>query len=204
MLSVTGQFIHSAGRARVVQPWELHAASAAIDAAASELCAGLIEAQLSWSPGPGKWSIIQNLAHLRTTTEVFLPGVDDALAASSKRNLRSEGPYTLSLYGRVIVWHLEGPTLKSRPFIRLKAPEAIWPSTLQSPAVELQSFLASQAALRQRMEAAAGLHLTALRFPSPLVSYFRVNLLEFFSAVNAHSRRHLRQGLRLRQALSQN
>jgi hypothetical protein len=65
----------------------------------------------------------------------------------------------------------------------------------------LEHFLTSQAAIRQRIADADGLDLTALRFPSPVASYFRVNLLEFFSAFNAHSRRHLWQANNVRRAL---
>jgi hypothetical protein len=68
-------------------------------------------------------------------------------------------------------------------------------------APELDRFLASQAALRQRIADADGLDLTGLRFSSPVTRYFRVNLLEFFSAFNAHSRRHLWQANNVRRAL---
>jgi hypothetical protein len=83
----------------------------------------------------------------------------------------------------------------------MRAPKAIWPRLLGSCAAELDHFLISQANLRQRIEDAEGFHLTAIRFPSPLASCVRVNLLEFFSLCNAHSRRHLRQANRVRQAL---
>src|SRR5271155_4190030 len=46
---------------------ELCEAVSAIGAAATELCTGLNAQQLSWRPQPQKWSIAQNLAHLRTT-----------------------------------------------------------------------------------------------------------------------------------------
>jgi hypothetical protein len=197
MLSMTEKFIHLANRDHGVRPAELHAASLTIDGDAMRLCAGLTEQELSWSPNPGRWSIVQNLAHLRITTEAFLPAVDAALVTSRNLNLRSEGPFTLSLYGRVLVWHME-----SRFTIKLQAPKAIQPRLLDSPALELQNFFLSQAVLRQRMEVAEGLHLTRLRFPSPLVKCIHVNLLEFFSLFNAHARRHLRQAGNLRRALS--
>jgi hypothetical protein len=168
----------------------------AIDRDAEQLCAGLTEEQLSWSPRLKKWSIAENLAHLRITTEVFLPAVDGVLAASRQQNLFSDGPFALNLYGRMIVLYL-GP----QPFLRLKAPLPIQPRLLASPLAELRDFLESQCQLRQRIEAAAGIHLTALRFPSPMVSCLRVNLLEFFFAVNAHARRHLRQAGSVRKAL---
>jgi hypothetical protein len=67
--------------------------------------------------------------------------------------------------------------------------------------LELEHFLIAQVALRRRIAEADGLDLTALRFPSPVASYIRVNLLEFFSAFNAHSRRHLRQANNVRLAM---
>jgi hypothetical protein len=196
MLGVTEKFFSFTGRIHLATTVDLSEAALAVDSEAKKLCAGLSEEQLSWFPRPGRWSIAQNLAHLRTTTEVFLPAVDAALEASRKLKLQSEGPFTLSLCGRVMVWGMD-----ARPIIRMKAPKLTQPQLLSSSASELERFLISQAALRQRITNADGLDLTALRFPSPAARYFRVNLLEFFSAFNAHSRRHLWQAKNVRRAL---
>jgi hypothetical protein len=193
MLSVTESFVYPAVQAKTV---ELREATLAVDLEAISLCAGLSEEQLSWSPRPGRWSIAQNLSHLRRTTEVFLPAVEATIEASRNRKLHSPGPFRLNLYGRLMVWRME-----SRPILKMRAPKAIRPRLLGSCAAELDHFLIAQAALRQRIEDAEGFHLTAIRFPSPLASCVRVNLLEFFSLCNAHSRRHLRQANRVRQAL---
>jgi hypothetical protein len=194
MLSVTERFGYlTDNRVKTV---ELREATLAVDLEAIQLCAGLSEEQLSWSPRPGRWSIAQNLSHLRRTTEVFLPAVDTTLEASRNLKLHSPGPFRLNLYGRLMVWRME-----SRPILKMRAPKAIRPRLLGSCAAELDHFLIAQAALRQRIEDAEGFHLTAIRFPSPLASCVRVNLLEFFSLCNAHSRRHLRQANRVRQAL---
>lgn len=195
MLSVTEKFVYlTDNRAQTV---ELREATLAIDAEAMNLCAGLSEEQLSWSPRPGRWSIAQNLSHLRRTTEVFLPAVDATLEACKKLNLHSPGPFRLNLYGRLMVWRME-----SRPILKMRAPKAIRPRLLGSCASELDHFLTAQAALRQRIDDAEGFHLTAIRFPSPLASCVRVNLLEFFSLCNAHSRRHLRQANQVRRAIA--
>jgi hypothetical protein len=193
MLSVTESFVYPAEQGKTV---ELREATLAVDLEAINLYAGLSEEQLSWSPHPGRWSIAQNLSHLRRTTEVFLPAVDATLEASRKRNLHSPGPFRLNLYGRFMLWRMD-----SRPILKMRAPKAIRPRLLGSCAAELDHFLIAQAALRQRIEDAEGFHLTAIRFPSPLASCVRVNLLEFFSLCNAHSRRHLRQATRVRQVL---
>lgn len=196
MLSMTDRLLNLAGQSGLAKTVELSHAMLAIDAGASELCAGLSEEQLSWRPNPEKWSIAHILAHLRRTTEVFLPAVDSALETSRSLGLHSDGPFRLKVYGRLLVWRTEG-----RPIIRMQAPKPLRPVLLSSPAIELEHFLISQAAMRQRLEAAHGLHLTAMRFPSPVARYFRVNLLEFFCVFNAHSRRHLRQGHSVRRLL---
>jgi hypothetical protein len=183
-------------RVHLAKTVELCGAMSVIDAEAVEVCAGLTEEQLSSCVRPGTWSIAQNLAHLRTTTQFFLPTVDLALAESRKRKLHSQGPFGLSPYGRLLVWQMDAPAI-----FKWQAPKAIRPQLLDRPALELDHFLISQSAMRQRIADADGLNLTALRFSSPLASYLRLNLLEFFFVLNAHSRRHLRQANKVRRAL---
>jgi DinB superfamily len=175
---------------------DLSDATFAIDVEATRLCAGLCEEQLRWRPRPARWSIAENLSHLRITTEVFLPVVDSTLAATRKRKLHSEGPFNLGLYGAILVWQMDSP-----PTLKMRAPKRTQPRLLSSPALELEHFLLAQIAIRQRIADAQGLDLTGLRFSSPLARYIRMNLLEFFSVFNAHSRRHLRQANNVRRAM---
>jgi hypothetical protein len=188
--------IQFTGQIYLAETVELCADMLAIDAEAADLCNGLLEEQLSSSIRPGHWSIAQNLAHLRTTTSVFLPVIDLALELSKRRELLSHGPFGLSCYGRFLVWQMEG-----RPMFKLRAPQAIWPQLLPSARLELEHFLISQSDMRKRIEDAEGLNLTAFRFPSPLAKYIRLNLLECFHVLNAHSRRHLRQAVHVRRTL---
>jgi hypothetical protein len=175
---------------------ELCAAMSAIDTEAVDLCYGLTEEQLCWSIHPGTWSIAGNLAHLRTTIGVFLPAVDLALEETRRRESLSQGPFGLSPYGRLLVFQMNG-----RPMFKLQAPQATQPRLLPSPGLELEHFLISQSAMRKRIQDAEGLNLTAFRFSSPLAKCVRLNLLECFSVLNAHSRRHLRQANNVRRTL---
>jgi DinB superfamily len=181
----------------LVNTGKLCAEMSAIDAAARELCAGLDEEQLSWAPRPGKWSIAQNLAHLRATTVVFLPVVDSVLAECKRAKLQNQGPFRMNLYGHLLAWRMD-----ARPIWKMRAPILTQPQLLFVPAQELEQFLTAQLEMRQRLQNAEGLDLKAVRFPSPLARYLRVNLLEFFSMFNAHSRRHVWQANQVRQALS--
>jgi hypothetical protein len=168
----------------------------AVNTDATALCEGLTGDQLVWRPHPAKWSIAENLIHLCTTTEVFLPAVDHAIMESRRRELLADGPFRLGLYGRLLVWYVEPP-----PAIRLPAPPVLRPQLSGPPERALENFLVRQAAMMRRMEDATGLNLTGLRFPSPLASYIRMNLLEFFSVFNGHSRRHLWQAANVRRDL---
>ena len=196
MASTTHRYFHLPRPVALTSTVDLCASVDSINTAAAGLCDGLTENQLSWRPLPGKWSIAQNLAHLRTTAEVFLPSVDAAIAKSRSLGLYSNGPFRLRLGGRLLVNQMESPAV-----IRLRAPRSIRPVVLASAQLELEQFLLAQDAMRRRMHAAEGLDLTVLRFPSPLTRILRVNLLEFFSAFNAHARRHLRQANLVRQQL---
>jgi hypothetical protein len=188
--------VQFAGQLHLAKTVELCAAMLAIDTEAADLCYGLTEEQLCWSIHPGAWSIAENLAHLRITTGVFLPTVDLALEETRRRKLLSYGPLGLGLYGRLLVLQMNG-----RPMFKLQAPQAIQPQLLPSPRLELEHFLSSQSAMRKRIQDAEGLSLTAFRFSSPLAKYVRLNLLECFSVLNAHSRRHLRQANNVRRTL---
>ncbi len=148
-------------------------------------------------PSTGEGGPSPRTSHICAQPPKFsLPAVDQALEASRIMGLRGEGPFVLGPFGRLIVWRMD-----ARPIIKMRAPMIVRPRLLSSPALELEHFLISQAAIRQRIAEADGLDLTARRFPSPLAKYFRVNLLEFFSAFNAHSRRHLWQANNVRRIM---
>lgn len=168
----------------------------AVNTEATALCDGLTADQLAWRPHPAKWSIAENLIHLCITTEVFIPAVDHAMMECRRRKLLDAGPFRLGWYGRLLVRYVEPP-----PLIRLPAPRILRPQMSGSPDRALESFLAWQSTMTLRMEGADGLNLTALRFPSPLASYIRMTLLEFFSVFNGHSRRHLWQAVNVRREM---
>ena len=168
-----------------------------VNAEAAALCEGLTGDQLAWRPDPAKWSIAENLIHLSITTAIFLPAVDHAMIEFRRRKLLAAGPFHLGWYGRLLVRYVEPP-----PLIRLPAPRVLRPQMSGSPERALENFLASQSKMMLRMEGAEGLNLTALRFASPLASYIRMNLLEFFSVFNGHSHRHLWQAANVRRELA--
>jgi DinB superfamily len=169
----------------------------AVNTEAAALCEGLTGDQLAWRPNPAKWSIAENLIHLCKTTEIFLPALDEAIMEYRRRGLLGVGAFSLGWYGRLLVWYVEPP-----PVIRLPAPKALRVEFSEAPERALDKFLLSQAAMIRRIDDADSLNLSGLRFASPLASYVRMNLLEFFSVFNGHSRRHLWQASNVRRDLA--
>ena len=167
-----------------------------INQRAAELCAGLSEEELAWRPEPGRWSVAENLLHLRVVAQVFLPAIDQAIEEARRRNLYGQGPFDLGLMGRFYVWYVQPPVR-----IRLPSPEPLRP-LLTGPATEaLPQFLESQQWIVERIEAANGLDLNRTRITSPLASFVRMNLLAFFTVGNGHERRHLWQAENVRKQL---
>jgi hypothetical protein len=170
----------------LVDTKSIRAELAAVNREATALCAGLTVEQFSRRPELAKWSIAENLVHLIATTRVFLPVIDQAIAETCRRELMNPGPFRLGIYARLLLWYVEPP-----PVFRLRTPKLLRPRLSELSGEVLERFFDWQEAMAQRMQAASGLNLVSLRFPSPVVRHIRLNLLEFFSLLNAHSRRHL-------------
>lgn len=165
---------------------------------AVSLCEGLDERQLSWRSAPNKWSIAENLIHLRITVETFLPWVDHAISETRRLGYSAEGPFRPSRWAKILVWYVEPP-----PVIRLPAPRPLRPLLVGSPAGILNDFLLTQSVMTARFDECRRLDINRLRFGSPLASYIRMNLLEMFLVFNGHSRRHLWQASRVRDLVKQ-
>lgn len=163
---------------------------------ASRLTAGLDEQQLAWSPRPGGWSIAEILRHLEITTEVFLPGLEEAVVRARRQGRLSPGPYRLNAWGRLLVWYVEPP-----PPIRLPAPRPLRPTLAGPPREALPRFLDSQDRFAVRFPGLEGIDLARALYVSPIARYIRMSLLAFLRVHTAHERRHLWQGDNVRRQL---
>ena len=160
----------------------------AVNSRAVALFGSLTGEALARRSNPTKWSVAENLIHLRITTETFLPWMEHAIDETRQRGFLSAGPYRLGAYGNLLVWYVEPPAR-----IKAAAPAPLKPLLTGPPEEVLPAFLQSQRHAMQQMKAAHGLDLTKLRFGSPLAKFVRMNLLELFAVFNGHSRRHLWQ-----------
>lgn len=163
---------------------ELERVSTAVDG----LLAGLVDEQAHWRPAPGRWSIAENVDHLTTTGNVYLPAIDEAVETARSRSLYREGPFRYGLLERFMAWSMEPPVR-----FRLPAPRNIRPGPLRPLPAVREDFFTMQEELRTRIRGANGLDLSLTKVRSPLASRLIVSLGAAFRIILAHERRHLWQ-----------
>ncbi len=159
---------------------------------ARQLTAGLSTAQLSWRPGPARWSIAECLAHLVATTEATVPNLAAAMAGATP--MSEPERYRPGLLGRLLRWMMEPPSR-----LRTKTQDVFLPHVPTDPATVPEQFANSQAELLRQLEAAKGLAINRVMASSAANEKLRLSLGDWFSFLAAHQRRHLWQAERVRQ-----
>jgi hypothetical protein len=152
-------------------------------ARARALVEGLGPARITQRPRSGGWSVAECLEHLNLTTRAFLPLWRDACLTAPPGN----GPYSLDLWGRLLVWLMEPPS-------RMKMPTTspFQPTVVPAEAV-LPDFLACQEQLLSSLSSARGRRIDQVKIASPFNRRMRYNVYSSFCIGAAHQRRHLGQ-----------
>ena len=167
-----------------------------IKADARALVAGLSEEQLGRRPAPGRWSIIECLAHLNTSVRVTLPVFDGAIAEARQRGLTGSGPFRYGWFARQIVRSMEPP-----PRWRMRTKAFLAPGDHPSPTGTLTDFFVVRDELAARLRQADGLDLKRARIRSPVARWLRMPLGAYFAFIITHERRHLWQARQVRDGL---
>lgn len=168
---------------------------AAAESVAAELCAGLTDAQLNWSPDEGlAWSIAQCLDHVVVTDTLYLKALRDGVARSG--SIPREGPIAPGILGRFFIRGLEPPVRKRFKF---KAARSIKPAARRSREELLAAFRDSQDAVRRFIDACVDLDLNRMTFPNPFVPGVRMGVGTGLLVIAAHQRRHLWQARNVRE-----
>lgn len=160
---------------------------------AGGLMSGLTDAQFNWRPAPNRWSVGECFEHLNISAgQVFIPGIDAAIATARRQGLRSPGPFVYSAPQRFFLRITEPP-----PRVRFKAPPLIRPASLKPLEAVRSEFLAWQDRLSERLHQADGLDLCKARQASPL-KIWRWSLGAYIAIMLAHERRHIWQARQVR------
>jgi hypothetical protein len=159
---------------------------------ADALVAPLSEAQFSWRPAPGSWSVAECLEHLNVSARLYLPKLDEGIADAIRRGLYAEGPFTYNWFGRFMVRSMEPPAR-----IRIRTTTSFLPAPNRSRREIMAGFRAYQVQFIDRLRQANGLDLARARVSSPAGTWIRIPLGSAFAVLAAHERRHLWQAQRV-------
>src|SRR5687767_12205200 len=157
-----------------------------ISAEADALVGPLSDTQFVWQPRPDSWSVAQCIDHLNVTARLYLPMLDEGIAAAIRRGLYSPGPYSYNWLGRLFV-HAVQP--KTR--FKAKAPKAFQPPAGRARSEVMAAFGAYQVQYIDRLRQANGLDLARARVSSPVARWIQMPLGSGFAMMTAHERRHL-------------
>lgn len=157
---------------------------------ATALAQALSDAQFNWKPEPGRWSVGECLEHLNTIARGYVPALEEALQALSKKGTP---PFRYGFVGRMFIKFLTPESAR-----KLKTPPVMDPSiggassSLEKTAV-LDTFTAMNEKLVQLCENAEGLDLAAARISSPFQKIVYLQVGAFLEALAGHSLRHINQ-----------
>ncbi len=143
----------------------------------------LSPSQITQRPPSGGWSVAECLEHLNLTTRAFLPLWRNACLKAPPGN----GPYSLDLWGRLLVWLMEPPSRMKMPTTPPFRPAAV------APEAALPDFLACQEQLLAALSRARGRRIDRVKVVSPFNRRMRYNVYSSFRIGAAHQRRHLSQ-----------
>jgi hypothetical protein len=181
-------------------PPELQKLDDALDAAerdARALVAGLTEAQGAWRAEAGSWSVAECIDHLATSNRVYLDAMRPSAARARAAGRERRRPALPGLVGGWFVKSLEPPV---KPRFKMKAPSKSRPRTAPPLHDAIMKFFASHDEVRTFLRTYADLDLAGVRFPNPFIRGIRFSLATGLHVLEAHERRHLLQGWRVRQA----
>lgn len=162
---------------------------------ADALVAPLSDQQFNWQPRPDSWSVAQCIDHLNVTARLYLPMLDEGIAAAIRRGLYAAGPYSYNWLGRLLV-HAVQPKTK----FKAKAPKAFQPPAGRARSEVMAAFGAYQIQYIDRLRQANGLDLANARVASPLARWIQMPLGSGFAMMAAHESRHLAQAGRVLRA----
>lgn len=146
------------------------------------------EAQLLAPAADGGWSIAQCLDHLNAYGHHYLPTMRNAMA-SHQGYAEMYRPTWLGNYFTKMLDPDSGKR-KIKTFKKYDPPRALDPQAV------VAEFIRQQEELLTLLRTAAQKDLNAIRIPTTLSRFIRMNLGDTFRFLIAHNERHVRQALR--------
>ncbi len=149
--------------------------------------AGNLDPKL-WSarPGPERWSVAEQIAHLNLTSSGYVPRMREALRDGKQRGLTGAGPFRRDFMGWLLCKMSEPPVR-----IRVKTTAQFTPLDVDTSEVTMREFDQLQDELIDVLDYSNGLDLDRIDFVSPFDPRIHYNLYSCLRILAVHQRHHL-------------
>ena len=164
---------------------------------ARAVASGLSEAQGTWNPAPGSWSVAECLDHLAAGNKAYLTAMEVQAARALAAGRRRRGPALPGLIGGWFARSLEPP---AKSLLKVPAPRKIRPRPAVTLGDALERFLTSNREVVRFLQTYADIDLASVMYWNPLFTGIRFSLATGVHVLAAHERRHLWQAWRVRRA----
>jgi len=154
-----------------------------------ELVASVDDAVLTRRPAEGSWSAAECIEHLNISAEKYVRRFRRALDAGPKLAPRAQEKLTWR--GRFFVWLAEPP-----PRRKLAAPRGYAPQSAPPREELVARYVFLHAELIRMLEESDAIDRSKILVNSPASRYIKLRLLDGYSLLTAHARRHLWQAER--------
>ncbi len=151
--------------------------------------------QINWKPSDKQWSVGQCFDHLIVTNRMIFPTLKKIIKGEKKKRLYERMPLLPSLFGRLFIKAVQPESTR-----RFKAPKIFKPSSSQISSTVVEDFVNQQKRVVKYMRATEGLDLQSIVVTSPVSKLVIYNLLDAYTIIVTHERRHFMQAKRVMEA----
>jgi hypothetical protein len=171
---------------------------------AEALCDGLSHEDANRRPAPRKWSVLECLAHLNQSMDVYQPHIAKAAKHADLNAPEGSPPYRRgTLYGALLLWALRKGATRGRKPMKVPALPMFKPPKRAHWVVSevLRDFRDKTARLIEQLDTVKGLELGRLRHTTPM-PLTRIAIKQSLEMHSLHHLRHIAQAERtLKQVL---
>ena len=139
-------------------------------------------------PHMSSWSAAECIAHLNTTSELFVPILEDSIEAARKSGVTTTRAPRMDVVGALLRWFMEPPVR-----VKTKTAAPFVPRGVRAKAESLAEFVSVQNQILDLIHSAHDLDLRKLKIVSPFDKRIKYNVYSAFRILVAHQRRHLWQ-----------
>ncbi len=139
-------------------------------------------------PAPGKWSVVQVLAHLNTYSSYYHKAIGKAMEQPKVASAFFKPGWLGNYFTKMMKPTAEGTIAK-----KMKAPKNARPAAGLDITPQLESFIAHQKKLLELLEKAREKNLGNIRVPISIAQWIRLKLGDTFRFLIAHEQRHFIQ-----------